>query len=379
MLMGITPKDFDVATNARPEEVKKLFRHCRLIGKRFRLAHVVFGREIIEVATFRKSASKHKKQVRTNGNGMLVSDNSFGRLEDDVWRRDFTVNALYYDARDEVVIDYVEGVKDLVHAQFRIMGDPATRYREDPVRMLRAIRLISKLSIQPDSATAEPLPKMAHLLAEISTSRLFEELLKMLYRGKALENVKLMADFGILPYLLPVTAKAMQKNGGLSPLSQLALNNTDDRINRGLSINPAFLLSVLLWELLQEREQFFLQQKHRPLIAFRMAIDDVLSEQLLVTSIPKRITLMMKEIWRLQFPLASFRHKQAHVLVRQKRFRAAYDFMLLRAESGELLQEVADWWTHYQTLNDEERLAFVATLPEEESIKKTQTEGSNGA
>jgi len=157
------------------------------------------------------------------------------------------------------------------------------------------------------------------------------------------------------------------------------LKNTDDRINRGLSINPAFLLSVLLWELLQEREQAFLKQKHRPLIAFRMAIDVVLSEQLLVTSIPKRITLMMKEIWRFQFPLAYLRHKQAHVLVRQKRFRAASDFMLLRVELGEPFQKVADWWTHYQTLSDDERLAYVSTLPEECNLKKADAEGSNDA
>ncbi len=362
LLMGITPKDFDIATNARPEQVKKLFRHCRLIGKRFRLAHVVFGRDIIEVATFRKAASKAKHHFRKNGHGMLVSDNHYGRIQHDVLRRDFTVNALYYNALDEVVIDYVDGVNDLMHGRFRIMGNPEVRYREDPVRMLRAIRLMSKLNLQPESATEKAIPELASLLSEISSTRLFEELLKMLYGGQALANVKLMYRYNLLQYMLPFTSAIMSKHGKLSHLDQLGLENTDNRINRGMSINPAFLLSVLLWSSVKDREQGFRAQKHRPSTAFRMAADAVLSNQLRVTSIPKRITLMIMEIWRMQYPLETLRHQQAMTLVQHKRFRAAYDFLILRAESGENLKEIADWWTQYQNVDAFEREAMVLVL-----------------
>ena len=364
LLMQVAPKDFDIATNARPEQVKALFRNARLIGRRFRLVHVLFGREIIEVATFRRATKSRKGHFRTNQAGMVVRDNSYGRLQDDVMRRDFTVNALYYDAKTQEVVDYVGGVEDLKQGRFRSIGDSDVRYREDPVRILRAIRLMTKLGLHPDEDVAQHMPKLASCLTHISSSRLYEELLKMLYRGKALENVHILKKYQVLSQLLPVTAKLWQAKGELSPLSILALENTDARIRQGKSINPAFLLSVLLWETLLQHEQVFREQGLRAAMAFRMAMDAVLETQCQATSIPKRITSMMREIWRMQFPLQHHRKRQAMVLLGQKRFRAAYDFMLLRAESGEAVQESADWWTAFQQADDADREAMIAQLPD---------------
>jgi poly(A) polymerase len=360
LLLGREPKDFDVGTDARPEQIKDLFRNCRLIGRRFRLAHVRFGREVIEVATFRAASAAEAAEtidVAHTDEGRILRDNVFGTLEEDAWRRDFTVNALYYDIRDFSVVDYVGGLEDLKTGTLRLIGDPGQRYREDPVRMLRAVRFAAKLGfrIHPDSEA--PLQELGHLLADIPAARLFEEVTKLFLGGCAVTGFELLRHYNLFRYLFPLTDEVLSHEEQGFPITFVAraLENTDTRLAEDKPVTPAFLYAALLWEPVRLRMQELQQQGASGLEAAQIAGNQVTSEQQGFTSLPKRFSLPMREIWMLQPRLERRRGRTPYRMLEHPRFRAAYDFLLLRSEVGEAPKELADWWTQFQALNPDDR------------------------
>jgi len=368
LLLGREPKDFDVATDATPDEIRHLFRNCRLIGRRFRLAHVRFGREIIEVATFR---GRHDDQSHDDGDsahseqGRILRDNVYGGIEDDAWRRDFTVNALYYDIKDFSVVDYVDGLEDLKAGTLRLIGDPEQRYREDPVRMLRAVRFAAKLGfrIHPDSEAA--IHELDYLLEDIPSARLFEEVMKLFLGGCAVTTFELLRHYDLFRRLFPMTEEALSHEEQGFPISFVlrALENTDKRLAEDKPVTPAFLYAALLWEPIRLRTQALLDQGMTALEAAQLAGNQITSEQVKATSLPKRFSFPMREIWMLQSRFERRRGKSPYRMLEHPRFRAAYDFLLLRSETGEASRELADWWTEFQTLNAGERDKMVVSAP----------------
>lgn len=341
LLLGGHPKDFDVATDATPEQVKSLFRNCRLIGRRFRLAHVMYGREIIEVATFRANEDDGSGDRETVGEGRLSRDNVYGTIEDDAIRRDFTANALYYSIEDFSVRDYVGGFEDVQARVLRLIGVPEARYREDPVRMLRAIRLAAKLDFSIDAAAAEPIPQLASLLSGAAPARLFDECLKMFMTGHAEKSFILLEKYGLLEILFPETAKAMVTNrsGALRAVLLQALRNTDLRIANEKSVTPTFLFAALLWPAYC-RELAVLQKKGTGLlVAQQRAADRVTLYQAARIALPRRFSQPMQEIWLLQPRFSQRIRKRVFHLLAHPRFRAAFDFLELRLSGN---QEVAD-------------------------------------
>jgi len=343
LLAGQCPKDFDVATDARPEQVRHLFRNCRLIGRRFRLAHVMYGREIIEVATFR-ACDDDGSGARRIENGALVRDNVYGTIEEDALRRDFTCNALYYALEDFSVRDYVGGFNDVSARCLRLIGEPEQRYREDPVRMLRAIRLAAKLGFSIDPATAAPIPHLADLLNQAAPARLFEEVLKLFLSGHAQTSFHLLESYGLLPVLLPESAAALGANrcGVLRRLLLAGLENTDQRVADGLPVSPAFLFALLLWPAFCKTLAHLQQQGVALEEAQRRAADRVTVHQLNICTLPRRFSWPMQEIWLLQSRFRQ-RRRVAHFLT-HPRFRAAFDFLLLRqVASSKHRQDVLFW------------------------------------
>jgi poly(A) polymerase len=361
MLLGREPKDFDIATNARPEEVKKLFRNCMLIGRRFRLAHVRFENEIIEVATFRAQGDGASDDEARTENGRILRDNVYGTLEEDAWRRDFTVNALYYNIQDFSVVDYVGGMVDLQSGMLRLIGDPRQRYHEDPVRMLRAVRFAAKLGfrIHPDSEA--PIFELAHLLEDIPSARLFDEILKLFLGGCAVQSFELLRHYGLFAYLFPQTEACLAQEREGFPLTLLirALQNTDARIAEGKPVTPAFLYAALLWEPLRQAMAGQEAEAMGEIQALQQAAYAVEGQQLARTALPKRFGVPMREIWTLQIRLRRTTGLRPLRLVEHPRFRAAYDFMLLRRDAGEDIGELCQWWTEIQGLDDNERLKQV--------------------
>lgn len=360
LLLGREPKDFDVGTNAHPEEVRELFRNSRLIGRRFRLAHVRYGREVIEVATFRSrhdNTTGDSRDAELNDEGRILRDNVYGSIEDDVFRRDFTINALYYDIDGFSVIDYVGGLQDLQAGVLRLIGDPEQRYREDPVRMLRAVRFAAKLGfrIHPDSEA--PLADLGHLLNDVPAARLFEEVLKLFQGGCALTTFELLRHYDLFRYLFPMTEEALTHEENDFPLMLVskALANTDQRLAEGKPVTPAFLYAALLWEPMRQRADVLKKEGARPVEAIQIAGNQITAEQVRITSLPKRFSFPMREIWLLQPKLERRRGKAPYRMLEHPRFRAAYDFLLLRSECGEASPELADWWTNFQELNAEQR------------------------
>ena len=346
LLLGGHPKDFDVATNATPDEVKKLFRNCRLIGRRFRLAHVVFGPEIIEVATFRANGGDDDGDRQTDDGGRLLRDNIYGTIEDDAVRRDFTANALYYAVEDFSVRDYVGGYADVEARLLRLIGEPEARYREDPVRMLRAARLAAKLGFTIEPATAEPIARLAPLLADASPARLFEETLKMFLAGHAVASFELLEAHGLLPVLLPETAKALASNssGALRRMLLQGLRNTDKRVANDEPVSPAFLYAVLLWPAYCRTLAQLQAQGMHPAEAQRRAADRVTLHQVERVALPRRFSLPMQEIWLLQPRFSQRQRKRVFRLLAHPRFRAAFDFLELRlAASDSHAEDVAFW------------------------------------
>ncbi|MFI4962856.1 MAG: polynucleotide adenylyltransferase PcnB [Legionellales bacterium] len=378
ILLGLHPKDFDVATNAHPEEVQKLFKRCMLIGRRFRLAHVHIRHHVIEVATFRgniinpeldtdsaEPAQEHHTHATT---GMVLRDNIYGTFAEDAWRRDFSINALYYNPKTGEIIDFTNGFADLQHRCLRIIGDPAQRYREDPVRMLRALRFISKLNFNLDPESAQMIPELAHLLDHIPPARLFEEFNKLFMNGHALANFHLFQEYGITSVLLPQITEALTNEHGksLHPLEliELALHSTDARVHQQKPATPAFLFATLLWPAYCLSALHHQHHNHQAAyIAGLIAASEVIKKQSQKISIPKRLGVFIREVWHLQPRLVHPRKRQVGKILRHQRFRAAYDFLLLRAQAGEPYQNAAKWWTDLQDGNEEERLHLLANLP----------------
>jgi poly(A) polymerase len=350
LLLGREPKDFDVATNALPEQVKEVFSNCRLIGRRFRLAHVHFGREIIEVATFRSLAERDEEGDRQIENGMILRDNIYGTIEEDAQRRDFTINALYYNIEDFSVLDYANGVQDLRRGVLRLLGDPALRYREDPVRMLRAVRFAGKLGFIIDQVSERPLSEMANLLEEVPAARLFEEVLKLFLGGAALETFEKLRHYDLFGQLFPATEEALSHEDHEFPITFVnrGLENTDRRLQEQKPVTPAFLFAVLLWEPVRRWAEHYEAEGLYPNQAIQEASRVVLAEQARRVSIPKRFSYPMRDIWHLQPRFLQRNGKRPQRLASHPRFRAAYDFLLLRAEAGEVEKELADWWTRFQ-------------------------------
>ena len=350
-LLGMSPKDFDVATNATPEQVNKLFRNSRLIGRRFKLVHVVFGREVIEVATFRAPPTEqHSDKVAATGDqGMILRDNVYGNREEDAMRRDFTINALYYNIADFGVYAYAGGWQDLLNKQLRLIGDPETRYREDPVRMLRAIRFMGKLDgfqLSPD--TAAPIPALAPLLEQIPSARLFDECLKLFLAGKAYDTLQLLRDYNLFGHIFPGTEQCLKDDEFARQLAGNTMRNTDARIQKGKSVTPYFFLAALLWPQVDRVRKEFEATGLPPHPAMQKAADRVLAQQIRHTAIPKRFSIPMREIWEMQLRLPKINSRKCKELLSHPRFRASYDFVLLREQSGEDLHNIGQWWTDFQ-------------------------------
>lgn len=359
LLLGHAPKDFDIATDAHPEEVRKLFSNSRIIGRRFRLAHVFFGREIIEVATFRASQDEAHDDREHDNSGRILRDNVYGQIEDDVWRRDFTVNALYYDISDFSIIDYTSAMEDVKNKVIRLIGDPDTRYREDPVRMLRAIRFAAKLGFTIHPNSEQPIYQLGHLLADIPPARLFDEVLKLFHSGQGVVCLQLLRKYDLLKYLFKQTDDMLkQNNSNFETFIHLSLESTDTRINQEKPVTPAFLFAAMLWGPVDTLSEKLKQAGEPGSIAMQNASSDVISKQIKTISIPKRFTMVVRDIWQMQHRF-QFRHgRRARSLLMHKKFRAAYDFMCIRSQAGEIKDDSCDWWTRIQTLgpNEQEKL-----------------------
>lgn len=356
LLLNRNPKDFDVATDATPEEVNRIFRRSRIIGRRFRLVHVMFGDETIEVSTFR-GHHQASGDAQTNESGRITRDNVFGTLEEDATRRDFTANALYYDPSSQEVLDFHQGFADIQAGVLRIIGNPEQRYIEDPVRMLRAVRLSAKLGMKIDPATQAPIAKMVDLLEDVPPSRLFDEMLKLFLSGHAIESVNALRAQHLHHGLLPMLDVVLEQPMG-ERFVMLALKNTDTRILSGKSANPSFLFSTLLWhEVLAAWEIH--KADNPPIPALHLAMNDVLASQAEKLAIHNRYTATMREIWGMQPRFEQRAGKRPFGLLAHPRYRAAYDFLLLRCESGEAPAELGEWWTKFAEADAETRAAML--------------------
>jgi poly(A) polymerase len=416
LLLGLRPKDFDVATDALPEEVRRLFRNCRLIGRRFRLAHVFFGNEIIEVATFRATAAPEREDAEDldaeggsdagaeggadgpesraeepaefsppadsehrafDTRGRILRDNIYGTIEEDVWRRDFAANGLYYNIEDFSIWDFVDGVNDVKARRLTMIGDPETRYREDPVRMLRAVRFAAKLDFSIEPNTEAPIKRLAYLLDGVPPARLFDEVLKLFLSGFGEKAYELLQQYGLFEHLFPQSAAAfaMPPYAYAADMLKMGLENTDARIAADKPVTPTFLFAVLLWSAVL-RELNERQAGPTPDIALLMqACDSVLRTQQSRVSIPRRFSIPMRELFMLQPRFNRRSGVKSLSLLQHPRFRAAYDFLLLRAQAGVADPELAKWWTDIQVLPQEERVALVQARPAEPAVEGSPAPG----
>ena len=373
LLLRKKPKDFDIATNAEPAEIKVLFNNARVIGRRFRIVHIRFGREIIEVTTFRAdhhpineiTGSLAFKEDRERDSvhskeGMILRDNVYGNIDEDAKRRDFTVNALYYTTDGFRLLDFNHGLQDLKSKQIRIIGDPKERYKEDPVRMLRAIRFAAKLGFSIEKNTKKPIDELAYLLDSISSARLFDETIKLMTGGHAVKTFAMLQEFQLGTFLFSPTLEALSEaDNSSTKLVELALEKTDQRLNENKSVTPSFLFAALLWPVFKMHLAESKNLGLAPQLAFEKSAQFAINEQLGYTAIPRRFTLATKEIWKLQSKLASRSKKSIETVFSNSRFRAAYDFLLLREESGEELKGLGQWWTNFQESNEPERKKLI--------------------
>ncbi|WP_206099918.1 MULTISPECIES: polynucleotide adenylyltransferase PcnB [Pantoea] len=371
LLLGKKPKDFDVTTNATPEQMRKLFRNCRLVGRRFRLAHVMFGPEVIEVATFRGHHQEESDDDRNSSqrgqNGMLLRDNIFGSIEDDAQRRDLTINSLYYSVADFTVRDYVGGLQDLQEGVVRLIGDPETRYREDPVRMLRVVRFAAKLNMQIAPATAEPIPRLATLLNDVPPARLFEEALKLLQAGYGYRTWQMLCEYQLFQPLFPTLARHFTEQGDsmMERMVAQVLKNTDTRLHNDLRVNPAFLFAAMFWyPQLESAERIAQESGLTYYDAFALSMNDTLDEACRALAIPKRITTLVRDIWQLQLRMSRRHGKRAWKLMEHPKFRAAYDLLALRAdvEKNPELQRLTQWWGEFQAAVPVQQKTMLNTL-----------------
>jgi poly(A) polymerase len=382
LLAGMTPKDYDVATNATPEQVRRCFRRSRIIGRRFEIVHVMMGAETIEVTTFRGHHEQHSgNKAQTDNQGRVLRDNVFGSEKDDAARRDFTVNALYFDPTSETIVDYHHGVADLKQKTLRMIGDPKTRYREDPVRMLRAVRLAAKLGLTIDPEASRPIREMASLVGNIPPSRLFDEMLKLLTSGYAVKCVQQLRAEGLHHGLLPLLDVILEQALG-ERFVMLALASTDRRVLEGKPTSPGFLFATLLWHEVLNKWQAILAGGDKPaasritpriparIPALFLAMDEVLEVQSEKLAITRRIAGDIKDIWALQPRFEQRSGKRPYGVLEQPRFKAAYDFLLLRAESGEVDNELGQWWTDFINGDGDERAAMLLPPKADETKKR---------
>ena len=355
LLFGIKPKDFDVVTNATPDQIHHLFRRSRMIGRRFKLVHVIYGREVIEVSTYRSQ----QKQIPQADGSVIKDDNHFGTIEEDAMRRDFTINAMFYSPTYHKLVDFHDGLEDLKNGIVRIIGDPEKRYQEDPIRILRAFRVCAKLNMSLNSSSRNPIKKIVPLLHEIPHSRLFDEVIKFFLTGHGLNSYKIMRNENIYSqFFLSPDAESKEIDLFISN----GLKNTDLRINQNKSCNPSFLFSFLLWHQVHQLwDQYKIELKHS-IAVLNQAIDEVIEKQIKLFPIHKRFTITMKEIWRLQSRFENQSPKKIYRLLLHPRFRAAYDFMLLRCQSNELDHSIGIWWTNFIDADHHEKSLMVKEL-----------------
>ncbi len=355
-ILDLHPKDFDIATDATPEEVRSLFSNCRLIGRRFRLAHVRFGREIIEVATFRAAANHKDDDSAHDTEGRIIRDNVYGTIDEDVWRRDFTCNALYYNIADFSIWDYTDGFADVKKKRLVLIGDPSQRLREDPVRMLRAVRFAGKLGFTIDKSVVEAMRGHTSLLTNVPAARLFDEFLKLFQSGFAEVTFDLLREHKLFGELFPATDEELSKDEKYLAFAHAALKNSDKRVAEGKSVTPMFLLGVFLWVPIKKLAEIRrAEEKMSESQSLSLAAYEIVSQQQRRISIPKRFTVPMREMLSLQPRFEHRRGKRAMNLLEHRRFRAAYDFMLLQSEVGQADPEIAKFWTDVQTQSPEER------------------------
>jgi poly(A) polymerase len=393
LLLGVAPKDFDVATDATPDQVQKLFRRARIIGRRFQIVHVQFGQEIIETSTFRalmdappEPVSEPPRRLKrgeldgrthaVDASGRVLRDNVWGEQHEDATRRDFTINAMYYDPATQTVLDYHDGMADIRARLLRMIGDPATRYREDPVRMLRVVRFAAKLGFEIEDATRAPIKELADLMNNVPAARLFDEMLKLLLSGHALACLTRLRAEGLHHGVLPLLDVVLEQPHG-EKFVTLALTNTDERVRAGKPVSPGFLFATLLWHDMQTRWQQYTSAGEYPVPALHRAMDDVLDMQTEKLAIHKRFSSDMREIWGLQHRLEKRSGRSALKLLEHQRFRAGYDFLLLRCESGELDPAVGQWWTDFIDGDAAAREALLSQGGKDHAPKKRRRRSSN--
>ncbi len=349
LLLGIHPKDFDVATDATPEEVRALFKNSRIIGRRFRLVHIRFGRDIIEVATFR-AHSEDSPKTELDSEGRILRDNTFGDIEEDAIRRDFTINALYYDIADYSLLDYAGGLEDIENRQVRLIGDPVTRYQEDPVRMLRALRFAAKLDFDIETTTADAIYECGRQLAVIPPARMFDEVIKLFHSGCALRVFALLREFNLLKYLVPALDEWLQDEPSEMMLDFIdqALVNTDARVNANKPVSPGFIFAVLLWPVVMQQASQLQSDRKRMIQALMQAGEAVMKRQVRHISIPRRFSQMARDIWSAQPRFHRTQGKQPQRMMEFPVFRAAYDFMVIQAMVGLFPYKLSRWWTDFQ-------------------------------
>jgi len=384
LLLGNKPKDFDIATNATPNEIKSLFRNARIIGRRFKIVHIRFGREIIEVTTFRahhhpeNKIADHvpRKQIRGldsahSSSGMILRDNVYGDIDQDALQRDFTVNALYYTIEKFRVLDFNTGIADLDKREIRIIGDPFTRYREDPVRMLRAIRFSAKLDFSIEESTEKPLKQLGHLLKSVSPHRLFDETLKLLAGGYAVATFNKLRTLHLGQYLFAPTLNAMEEaEPPWKKLVDLALTNTDKRIAIDKSVTPAFLFAALLWPVLKLNLTKPIYSGANRHDRFIQAANQTFMEQQNYTAIPRRVTSTSRDIWELQYRLERRNKRSIETALNHPRFRAAYDLLLLREQAGEDLGGLGQWWTDFQNSDTNRKKQMITAISQSKRLRQ---------
>jgi poly(A) polymerase len=354
LLLGLEPKDFDIATNATPEQVRSVFRRSRIIGRRFRLVHVMFGDETVEVSTYRARHGADAAEGSSDEHGRILRDNVFGTQQEDASRRDFTINALFYDPTSEEIMDFCDGLDDLKARRLRMIGDPEQRYREDPVRMLRAVRLAAKLGMKIESETRAPIKRLATLLANVPAARLFEEMMKLLMSGHATACLLQLRHEGLHHGLLPMLDVILEQPMG-ERFVMLALQRTDERIREDKPVSPGFLFAALLWHEVLAAWKLAQEEGLAAMPALFKAMDHVIHVQAEKLSIPRRFGADMKEIWALQPRMLARSGKRPYSVLAHPRFRAGYDFLVLRCDSGEVDAEVAEWWENFQKADEDTR------------------------
>ncbi|NND00363.1 MAG: polynucleotide adenylyltransferase PcnB [Gammaproteobacteria bacterium] len=374
LILGMKPKDFDVATDARPDQIKRIFRNSRIIGRRFKIVHVRFGYEVIEVATFRANASDRENvgshEMTEGDQGQLLRDNVYGSIEEDVVRRDFRVNALYYDPIEDEVLDFVGGMDDIEQRKLISIGEPEQRFREDPVRMLRVVRFAAKLGFSMEPEALKMIEEEGKLLAHVSSARLFEEVLKLFHGGAAYQTFLMLRKYGLFKYLFPFTDQCIIND--VEGMPERALKNTDKRIAEGKPVIPAFLFACMMWDPVKADAQVLMQDGTPETQAWRIAMNDGLRDQNQYVAVPRRLAEIILDIWNIHFRLIKRNPRMIKASLSNRRFRAAYDFLLLRVALHEVDQDIGEWWTRIQEVDAAEKEEMIVELGQ---VYKNQRQG----